>query len=154
MLYGIALIFGATGTTDLPGIVAAVKAGSANPASIGERGSAAAGGFWLQSCSGAFPYVDAGCVPGRAHTGDRFYVGRRKGSRVCGADAGFCGGLPDLRSRSGPGSVGAGSLTMIVGNLAAVSQKNIKRMLAYSTIAHAGYLMMAFVSFGEWQGGW
>jgi NADH-quinone oxidoreductase subunit N len=33
--------------------------------------------------------------------------------------------------------------TMIVGNLIALAQKNIKRMLAYSSIAHAGYIMMA-----------
>lgn len=39
-------------------------------------------------------------------------------------------------------------LTMIIGNVVAVSQTNIKRMLAYSSIAHAGYLLMAFVPFG------
>ena len=35
------------------------------------------------------------------------------------------------------------SLTLIIGNLAAINQKNIKRLLAYSSIAHAGFLMMA-----------
>ena len=34
-------------------------------------------------------------------------------------------------------------LTMIVGNFAAIRQNNIKRMLAYSSIAHAGYVMVA-----------
>jgi NADH-quinone oxidoreductase subunit N len=34
--------------------------------------------------------------------------------------------------------------TMSIGNLAACSQKNLKRLLAYSSIAHAGYLLMAF----------
>jgi NADH-quinone oxidoreductase subunit N len=34
-------------------------------------------------------------------------------------------------------------LTMIVGNFVAVSQTNLKRMLAYSSIAHAGYILMA-----------
>ncbi len=37
--------------------------------------------------------------------------------------------------------------TMTVGNFAAVLQQNIKRMLAYSSIAHAGYLLMAFCVF-------
>jgi len=37
-------------------------------------------------------------------------------------------------------------LTMTLGNLSALAQKNIKRMLAYSSIAHAGYLMVGFVS--------
>ncbi|HON76739.1 MAG TPA: proton-conducting transporter membrane subunit, partial [Dermatophilaceae bacterium] len=34
-------------------------------------------------------------------------------------------------------------ITTTFGNLAAYGQKNIKRMFAYSTIAHAGYMMMA-----------
>jgi NADH-quinone oxidoreductase subunit N len=34
---------------------------------------------------------------------------------------------------------------MIVGNLVALSQKNIKRLLAYSSIAHAGYILVALV---------
>jgi len=40
-------------------------------------------------------------------------------------------------------------LTMLVGNVVAVAQTNLKRMLAYSSIAHAGYILMAFVSFGN-----
>jgi NADH-quinone oxidoreductase subunit N len=38
--------------------------------------------------------------------------------------------------------------TMIIGNLVAVSQSNIKRMLAYSSIAHAGYILMAVAAAG------
>lgn len=37
-------------------------------------------------------------------------------------------------------------MTMVVGNLAAVPQTNFKRLLAYSSIAHAGYLLMAVAS--------
>ncbi len=40
-------------------------------------------------------------------------------------------------------------LSMTVGNLAALRQKNVKRMLAYSSIAHAGYLLTAFAGFGN-----
>ncbi len=36
--------------------------------------------------------------------------------------------------------------TMVVGNLVALAQKNIKRMLAYSSIAHAGYILVAIAS--------
>ncbi len=39
----------------------------------------------------------------------------------------------------------AALLTMTVGNLIAISQTNVKRMLAYSSIAHAGYLLVGFV---------
>ncbi|WP_203289142.1 NADH-quinone oxidoreductase subunit NuoN [Metabacillus sp. cB07] len=40
------------------------------------------------------------------------------------------------------------AVTMIVGNTVALRQKNIKRMLAYSSIAHAGYVLVGFVAFG------
>jgi NADH-quinone oxidoreductase subunit N len=37
------------------------------------------------------------------------------------------------------------AVTMTVGNLVAINQKNVKRLLAYSSIAHAGYMLMGFV---------
>jgi len=40
-------------------------------------------------------------------------------------------------------------LTMTVGNLAALPQRNVKRMLAYSSIAHAGYMVMAVLALDE-----
>jgi NADH-quinone oxidoreductase subunit N len=40
------------------------------------------------------------------------------------------------------------ALTMVVGNFAAVAQSNVKRMLAYSSIAHAGYLLVAVAAAG------
>ena len=38
------------------------------------------------------------------------------------------------------------TVTMIVGNVLAVAQNNVKRMLAYSSIAHAGYMLVAFAA--------
>jgi NADH-quinone oxidoreductase subunit N len=40
------------------------------------------------------------------------------------------------------------ALTMIIGNLAALAQTNVKRMLAYSAIAHAGYVLVGFAAGG------
>ncbi len=40
-------------------------------------------------------------------------------------------------------------ITMFLGNLVAIAQKNIKRMLAYSSIAHAGYILMALVPYTQ-----
>ncbi len=47
--------------------------------------------------------------------------------------------------------VGLSVVTMIVGNLVALAQRSLKRMLAYSSVAHAGYLLVA-VSVGAAQG--
>ncbi|MFM2133426.1 MAG: hypothetical protein RL156_707 [Bacteroidota bacterium] len=41
------------------------------------------------------------------------------------------------------------ALTMLVGNISAVVQTNVKRMLAYSSVAHAGYLLIGFVAMNE-----
>ncbi len=43
-------------------------------------------------------------------------------------------------------------LTILVGNITAVYQNNVKRMLAYSSIAHAGYMLLAIVSMNETAG--
>ena len=48
--------------------------------------------------------------------------------------------------------LGVGGITMTVGNLTALVQDNIKRMLAYSSIAHAGYLLVAMVAGSETGG--
>jgi NADH-quinone oxidoreductase subunit N len=42
------------------------------------------------------------------------------------------------------------ALTMTAGNLIAVSQTNVKRLLAYSSIAHAGYLLLGLVAYNEY----
>jgi NADH-quinone oxidoreductase subunit N len=47
----------------------------------------------------------------------------------------------------------AAAATMIYGNVAALTQDNVKRMLAYSSIAHAGYALMGIVAFNEF-GAW
>ena len=44
-------------------------------------------------------------------------------------------------------------LTIVVGNVTAVTQENIKRMLAYSSIAHAGYLLIAVLAWNEMGSG-
>jgi NADH-quinone oxidoreductase subunit N len=55
----------------------------------------------------------------------------------------FSAGLPEISDVwVGPMAVLA-AITMILGNVVALVQPNIKRMLAYSSIAHAGYIMMA-----------
>jgi NADH-quinone oxidoreductase subunit N len=47
----------------------------------------------------------------------------------------------------------ASAATMIYGNVAALTQDNVKRMLAYSSIAHAGYALMGLVAFNQ-MGAW
>ena len=57
--------------------------------------------------------------------------------------------FPNLRSLWAPLLWIVAVLSMTVGNLAALRQQNVKRMLAYSAIAHAGYLLAAFAGIGS-----
>ncbi len=61
----------------------------------------------------------------------------------------FALAFPTLASDLTPVLAVIAALTMIVGNLLAIAQTNIKRLLAYSSIAHAGYILMAFVPYGQ-----
>ncbi|HEY3321581.1 MAG TPA: NADH-quinone oxidoreductase subunit N [Planctomycetota bacterium] len=54
-------------------------------------------------------------------------------------------GASNLRVMWVPALLGASVLTMVLGNLMAMRQRNVKRMLAYSAIAHTGYLLLAMV---------
>lgn len=57
--------------------------------------------------------------------------------------------FPSLHSLWAPLLWVVSVLSMTVGNLAALRQQNVKRMLAYSSIAHAGYLLAAFAGLGN-----
>jgi len=57
--------------------------------------------------------------------------------------------FPTLRATWAPLLWIVAVLSMTVGNLAALRQQNVKRMLAYSSIAHAGYLLAAFAGLGS-----
>ena len=58
----------------------------------------------------------------------------------------FFEGLPAVNDQWGLLFYALAILTMTIGNIAALTQSNIKRLLAYSSIAHAGYLLVAIVA--------
>jgi NADH-quinone oxidoreductase subunit N len=58
----------------------------------------------------------------------------------------FLGPLASSRDAWEPLLAGVAVLTMTVGNLAAISQSNIKRLLAYSSISHAGYMLLGLIA--------
>src|SRR5439155_1756187 len=58
----------------------------------------------------------------------------------------FLGPLASARAVWEPMLAGVAVLTMTVGNLAAINQNNLKRLLAYSSISHAGYMLLGLVA--------
>jgi NADH-quinone oxidoreductase subunit N len=148
VLYGIALVYGATGSTSLSGIVTAASAGNPGP---------------LLTIGAALILVGLGfkiaAVPFHMWTPD-VYQGAptavtafmASGAKIAGFAAllrVFATAFPSLAVDITPVLWALSALTMIVGNLLAISQTDIKRMLAYSSIAHAGYILMAFVPYGN-----
>src|SRR5664279_2252023 len=157
-VYGAALIYGATGTTNLPQIFAAI-------------GSAAAGqgqSTLLLLLGSGLILVGLGfkvaVVPFHMWTPD-VYEGAPTPITAfmsVGAKVGGSAALLRIMIVALPALVIAhqtlaawqnvieiiAAATLILGNFVAISQTNIKRMLAYSSIAHAGYVLMAVAAAG------
>jgi len=121
LLYGIALIFGATGTTQIYEIA------HLSP-------SAPNHSFVLA----ALALMLVGALLSTAPKAAAFALLLRVVYEL----------FPTLRSIWSPLLWIVAVLSMTVGNLAALRQQNVKRMLAYSAIAHAGYLLAAFAGLG------
>lgn len=160
LLYGIALIYGMTGTTDLEGIRTEMTAGgffvSGNP--VDQLATLPALALILLVVAFAFKVA---AVPFHMWTPD-VYEGAPSSvvsfMSTAVKTAGFAAlvrvfvvGFFDQPARlSDTGWLVVffwlAILSMALGNVVAIVQKNVKRMLAYSSIAHAGYLLVGFVA--------
>jgi NADH-quinone oxidoreductase subunit N len=144
IVYGIALVFGATGTTSLSGIVAST------PSLILTIGAALLLiGFGFKIAAVPFHMWTPDVYQGSPSAVTAFMS---SGAKIAGFSAllrVFTTAFPNLSAGLTDVFWVLSALTMIVGNFTAISQTNIKRMLAYSSIAHAGYILMAFVPFGN-----
>jgi NADH-quinone oxidoreductase subunit N len=149
LVYGVALVFGATGTTALGGIVAAISAGSADLALMSIGAALILVGFAFKVAVVPFQMWTPDVYQG-APTGVTAFMA--VGAKAAGFAAllrVFIVAFPVLELDLTPVLWVLAALTMILGNFVAIAQSNIKRMLAYSSIAHAGYIFMALVTFGK-----
>jgi len=148
VLYGIALVYGATGSTALSGIVAAISAGT--PSLLLTIGAALIlVGLGFKVAAVPFHMWTPDVYQGAPTAVTAFMA---SGAKIAGFAAllrVFATAFPTLAVDLTPVLWAISALTMIVGNLIAISQSDIKRMLAYSSIAHAGYILMAFVPYGN-----
>ncbi len=149
VVYGIALVFGATGATSLSGIAAAIPA-STTPDYLLVIGSALIlVGFGFKVAAVPFHMWTPDVYQGAPSSVTGFMA---VGAKVAGFAALlriFATSFTSIDSRFVPVVWVLAALTMVAGNIIAIAQTNIKRMLAYSSIAHAGYILMAFVTFGD-----
>jgi len=148
LLYGIALTYGATGSTSFDRI-AAVAAGPSGRdhmflvglglmlVGFGFKISAAPFHMWAPDVyQGAPTSVTALIATGSKAAGFAALI------RL------LLGALRGIQPDWGPLMWGLAVVTMTLGNVVAIAQSNLKRMLAYSSIAHVGYMMIGLVAGG------
>jgi NADH-quinone oxidoreductase subunit N len=160
MLYGISLLVGKFGTGYLPdlakGFEAILPTGAVDPIvllgllmlliGIGFKLAAVPFHFWCPDVFEGAAAEVAGFLSVASKAGALALLGR-----LTLVLAGLSGrGDPDTWLRFArflvPALALAAAVTATFGNLAAYSQTNLKRLLAYSTIAHAGYMMMGLAT--------
>jgi len=151
VVYGVALVFGATGTTSLSGIVAKITAGAYTPYLLLIGAALILVGFGFKVAAVPFHMWTPDVYQGAPTSVTGFMTVGAKAAGFAALLRIFVSALSSLNLDLVPVLWGLSALTMVVGNVIAISQTNIKRLLAYSSIAHAGYILMAFVSFGKSQ---
>ncbi|MGH2494074.1 MAG: NADH-quinone oxidoreductase subunit N [Ktedonobacteraceae bacterium] len=149
LLYGFALLYGLTGTTDLAGIARSVGTGLQNGnVMILIADVMILAGFGFKISAVPFHMWAPDIYEGAPTPSTAFFS-------VTSKAAGFAALIRVFMS-GGLGQVDVTSLTVIIaiiaiatmtlGNLAAAVQSNIKRMMAYSSISQAGYILVGFVT--------
>lgn len=149
VLYGTSLVYGATGYTDISEIVAAIQAGTATPGLLLAGGGLLLVGFGFKIAVFPFQVWTPDVYQGAPSPVTAFMSVGAKAAGFAALVRVFSLVFPHMAASLAPVMAVLAALTMIFGNISAVTQGNIKRMLAYSSIAHAGYLLMAFVSYDQ-----
>lgn len=166
LLYGIALIYGATATNSLPGTtniatIAARLDQSLYPPLLFAGIALLLVGFGFKIATAPFHVWTPDVYEGAPTPVTAFMAAGPKAAGFASFMRVFLFGFPFVTAASTAGYahrawVGAlaimAALTMTVGNAVAIVQNNVKRMLAYSSIAHAGYAVVGFVAAGAADG--
>lgn len=146
LLYGIALVYGATGTIKLEPIHAALAAHpTATPLLLLGLGMMLIG-FGFKVAAVPFHMWTPDAYEGAPSPVTAFMAVGVKLAAFAGFLRIFLVTLGPLSANWGAVLWVVAALTMTAGNLIALVQSNIKRMLAYSAIAHAGYLLVGMAA--------
>jgi NADH-quinone oxidoreductase subunit N len=146
-LYGIALLYGASGSTRLDKIgpaVATLAPGQERLVLLGVGLLLVGLGFKVALVP--FHMWTPDVYEGAPTTVTAFMSAGVKAAAFGALLRVFAEALAPLGASWRPLVGGLAILTIVVGNLGALAQTNVKRMLAYSSVAHAGYLLVALVA--------
>lgn len=156
LLYGMALIYGATGQTNLTQI--ALKIADPNfPGLLLVGGAMMIIGFGFKIAMAPFHVWTPDVYEGAPTPITGFMAAGPKAAAFASFLRVFVLGLPLIAGAQASGYLHASWITalsvlamatIIVGNVSAIMQDNVKRILAYSSIAHAGYALVGFIGAG------
>lgn len=156
LLFGLSFLYGATGAIDFKTLSTRLGAGPMSPlvlaglvmvfVGLGFKIAAAPFHFWAPDAYEGAPTPAAGFIAAGSKLAALFIIVKFTVSALGGVV-----GTSDWGAMTpgwSPLLAMLAALSMLWGNLAAISQRNLKRLLAYSAIAHAGYNLVAIVGGG------
>jgi NADH-quinone oxidoreductase subunit N len=146
LVYGIALTYGATGTTNLSAILAAAQSGAATTGLLLAGAALILVGLGFKVAAVPFHMWTPDVYDGAPSVVTAFMSVGAKAGGFAALLRVFVIAFPNLAPQWAGIAALIAALTMTLGNFAAIAQSNIKRMLAYSSIAHAGYILMGLVA--------
>ncbi len=149
LLYGIALIYGSTGSTEIKSIAKFVATSGLRSPTMIMGMALLVIGFGFKAALVPFHMWTPDVYEGAPAPITAFMSAGPKAAAFAAFVRIFMEALPSLQVEWTALIWIIAALTMTVGNVIALVQDNIKRMLAYSSIAHAGYVMVAFLAAGE-----
>jgi NADH-quinone oxidoreductase subunit N len=147
LLYGIALVYGSTGTTNVYTILSFLMKGTIETEFLFYTGIILIiVGFGFKAAIVPFHMWVPDVYEGSATPVTAFMSAGVKAASFAVFLRLFLQGITPINSQMAEILEVLAILTMTVGNVIAITQQNIKRMLAYSSIAHAGYILIGITS--------
>ncbi|MEP7009630.1 MAG: NADH-quinone oxidoreductase subunit N [Acidobacteriota bacterium] len=150
LLYGISLLYGATGTLDLEALAQAMPAALAQGSRIAPLGGLlVAAGLLFKIAAAPFHFWVPDVYVGAPTPITAFLASASKLASFAVLGRVFLLAFGGVRVEWQPVIAGIAVLSMFWGNVGALTQSNVKRLLAYSSIAHAGYLLIGVLAASE-----
>ncbi len=146
LLYGIALLYGATGATDFSGIAAAISSsGLASNAMLLTGIALCVAGLAFKASVAPFHQWTPDVYEGAPTPITAFMAVATKVAALGVLLRLFDVALIEVHGSWGPALAALATITILVGNVGALGQSSLKRMLAYSSVAQAGYILAGVV---------
>jgi NADH-quinone oxidoreductase subunit N len=157
MLFGFSLLYGFSNSTNLLQIARAIHGSPLNPLVIlaivttvigfGFKIAAAPFHFWAPDVYQGAPTSSAAFIASGSKVASFFIFFQVLALGFAGAEGSAT--LHHFQSGWVPVIVMVAVASMLLGNLVAITQTSLRRLLAYSAVAHAGYMLLAFVAHSE-----